>query len=198
MAKRRRRKSAKSNPPRRRRRRRHAVARINPPHRHVKRRRRHHSNPPRRRHYRRNPGLAGSFMEDGKNGLGVVAGQVVTRKISSAAAAMLPAPAAGSAVEKIQNIGLRLGAAALTAFLARKFAPRGLAAFVAAGAFGEAINWGLAQTPVAPFLGALPARRALPLPMTRVGRVAAWPRSLPAGVGAWPKASRPMMAVAGH
>lgn len=193
---RRRRKSAARSAPRRRRRRAVAVARANPPRR---RRRRHvvaRANPSRRRRgYRRNPpgGMMGQVTEGLQDGLAVVGGQVIARKLATGVAAMVPTPT-NATIQKVQYVGLRLAAAIGVAMASKKFAPK-YSRMMTAGAFSEAINAGLAQTPIAPFLAAIPRRRGNPALAGRrinpaIGRVAAWPAAIPAstaraGVGAW-------------
>lgn len=199
---RRRRKSVARANPVRRRRRRAVTARANP----VRRRRRHARANPVRRHrrgFRRNPpGMMGQVMEGLQDGAAVVAGQVIARKLATGVAAMVPAPSSAS-IQKVQYVGLRLAAAVGISVMARKFAPK-YSRMMAAGAFSEAINAGLAQTPIAPFLAAIPRRRnpamgALPR-RAAAGRIAAWPTAIPAartGVGAWARRTPGMPSIQG-
>jgi hypothetical protein len=130
------------------------------------------------------------------DGAGVVAGQVATRKAVGAiqGAAKLATPTAAT------KIALNIAAAAAITVAARKLLPskfQSSARFVAAGAFSEAINVALAQTPIAPYLSAFPrgaGRVASRIgggalaPGRRVGGAfAAYPAQLPRpGVGAYP------------
>ena len=157
------------NPPRRRRRRR--VLSHNP-RRHVARRRRAHRNP---------GGIMGTVQRGVVNGVKVVAGQVVVRKVSGAVNAILPASMQASAVGGIVSRALVATGAAVAV---RKFAPKH-AEMVTAGAFAEVINYALAQNAsTAKFLSAYPVR-----PVAIVARGGARRPALPAGgrVAAYPR-----------
>jgi hypothetical protein len=141
-------------------------------------------------------GLVRGIVQGLSDGAVIVGAQIATRKLATAAASLLPAvdPATANATtEKAKFIGFRLGAAVAVSIAARKFAPK-VARIAAAGAFGEAINAGLAQTGAAKFLGALPGGVRRVVNVDRSGynvpagrRVNAWPRQNRAGVGAWPQ-----------
>lgn len=142
-----------------------------------------HVNPRRRRHsYRRNPSFGINFLVEGlKDGAGVVVGQVGTRKLANLARQHVPGL---SATTGIMAVAPTFVGAIATAFVARKALPK-YSRVITAGAFAEAINQALAQTPVATYLSAWPMGGA------RVGTVSAWPgrAALPApapGVRAWP------------
>lgn len=179
------------NPPKRRRRRTGvALFRANPGvvvHRNPRKRRRHH--------FRRNPGLlpggargiANTVMQGLKDGASVVGGQIAARKIRGAVTGMLPAETQASLKTGVGYVALSIASAIGVAIGARKLLPA-QARFLAAGAFSEAINAGLAQTPVAPYLGAFaPPRRVLPTRTAGSRGVSAWPMAgAPAGLGAWP------------
>lgn len=159
--------AASINPPRRRSRRR----RLSNPARHHKRRR--HSNPPLAR------GLVGNIVTDLKAGASAFVGGVVTRKIRGAVTGMLPATAQAQVQGAAGQVGLSVVGAIVTSLVARRFAP-GYARFIAAGAWSEAISCGVAQTPIASYLGAYsPTRRIRVAAYPRVGvgggRVAAYP-----------------------
>lgn len=147
MAHRKRRRKVRASSAPRRRRRRHL--RANPPHmRHRRRSRRRHS-------FRRNPpgGLVfGSIVQGAKDGAAVVVGQVVNGKIVGAAQGAFSSVAALQ--QPLGKVALNVGAAIMTSIVARKAAPGAYARFIAAGAFSEAINCALAQTPIASYLGA--------------------------------------------
>jgi hypothetical protein len=189
--------AAKSNPGRKRRKRRsHSVA--------VARRRsvRASSNPRRfvaRRRARRNPpllrGVSGtvkSVTAGVMNGLSVVGGQVIARKIKGAAQGILPASTNVST--GLPGIATTSAAALAVSVLSAMFAPskyRRQSEFVIAGAWSEAINCALAASPVAPYLSAFPVRRSgvAAWPMRRGVGVNAWPQALPRSTGrvsAWP------------
>lgn len=194
---------AKSSAPRRRRRR-VAVARrasaATPARRRRRVRRAFASNPPtrrrrvrRRRTFRRNPGLGSArgvvdnIVQGLKDGATVVGGQVIARKIRGAITGMLPASAQTAVKSGAGYVALTIGSAIAVSLAARKFLPA-QARMAAAGAFSEAINAALAQTPIAPYLGAFGPRRIVPVAGRRPG-VSAWPqpRAVAAGVSAWPQ-----------
>jgi hypothetical protein len=199
------RKTLHKNAPRRRRRRATAVAvRASAP---VKRRRRRRavfaSNPVRhrrtvrrhRRKFARNPGVSsstrgivGSIVQGLKDGAVVVAGQVAARKIRGAITGMLPSTSQTAVKSGAGYVALSIGSAVAVSIAAKKFLPA-QARMAAAGAFSEAINAALAQTPVAPYLGAFGPRRIV---ATRRAGVGAWAQPVAvaagrAGVGAWPR-----------
>jgi hypothetical protein len=161
MARRKRRR--RRNPPavrhhrRRHHRRRVAVFAANPRRRH--RRRRFAMNPHRRRAFRHNPpgGIIGATLQGAKDGSAVVVGQVANRKIVGAvngAFKSLPTtPTMKIAVTAAAAIGVTIAARQLL-----KGAIGSYARFIAAGAFSEAINCALAQTPIASYLGAYTRR----------------------------------------
>lgn len=194
MAKRRKRRTLKSNAPRRRHKRRnpaslkHALI-MNP------RRRRRSSlmrNKPRRRHgFRRNPPLSvGGIMQGVQDGAAVYAGGLVARKFTGAVTGMLPTSTLPSAVS---TVGLRLVAAVGLGMLTPKFAPK-WSRMVTAGAFSETIASALAQTPVAPYLGAMPARRFVAsVPGTRGLRQGA----RRPGMHGWSRGAMPRQGVSG-
>ena len=118
-------------------------------------------------------------MEGLKDGAGVVVGQVGTRKLGNLAKQYVPGL---SATTGLMAAAPAFVGAIATAFIVRKAAPK-YSRVVTAGAFAEAINQTLAQTPVATYLNAWPAGGA------RVGTVSAWPAkaALPApGMRAYP------------
>lgn len=178
----------------RRRRRRAAVTHRNPP---TRRRRRRAVA---RSRYRRNPGLpstrgiVGGIIQGLKDGAAVVGGQVAARKARGAITGMLPAAAKAKVATGAGYVALSIASAIGVSLAARKFLP-GQARMIAGGAWSEAINAALAQTPVAPYLGAFaPVRRLVPA-RGRVNNVSAWPGSGAAqlaaagrsGVAAWPR-----------
>jgi hypothetical protein len=171
-----------------RRRRRKAVFASNPPRRHHRRRvARHH-----RRRFSRNPGIStsgivGGIVQGLKDGAVVVAGQVAARKIRGAITGMLPAATQTSLKSGAGYVALSIGSAVAVSIAAKKFLPA-QARMAAAGAFSEAINAALAQTPIAPYLGAFAPRRIVPIAGRRPVGVGAWtaPAAV-AGVGAWPR-----------
>jgi hypothetical protein len=148
----------------------------------------------RRRRYRRNPGLGGvvgTIVQGLKDGGAVVGGQVAARKIRGAVTGLLPADMQAKVRTGVGHIALSIASAVTVSLVTKRFLP-GYSRMVAAGAFSEAINAALAQTPVAPFLGAFPARRVVAAPVNGGRRgVNAWsgasalPPAAPRGVGAW-------------
>jgi hypothetical protein len=124
-----------------------------------------------RRRYRRNPGRAivsargivGSIIQGVKDGSAVFAGQVVARKVRGAVTGMLPANAQAAIATGAGQVALAIASAVVTTLGAKQFVPQGYKRLVAAGAFSEAINAVVAQTPVAGFLSAFPARRVYPV-----------------------------------
>lgn len=169
--------------PRRRRRRRHAVARARTaaPARRRRRRRAvasYASNPPRRRRrrrvglrararrrYRRNPFPGGSLVNSAvqgiKDGGAVVAGQIVARKFRGAVTGMMPAEMRGKVASGAGYVALNVLGAIATTMAAKKLLGGRAATFIAAGAWAEAINGAIAQTPIAPYLSAFPVRRVV-------------------------------------
>jgi hypothetical protein len=186
---------ASSNPHKRRRRKRHAATRV------ARRRHAAATNPPRhhRRRARRNPPLMGRGSAIGHalsgavNGVSVAGGQLLARKIRGAAQGVLPATVNVS--KGLSGVATTSAAALLVSWITAMFAPakyRRAGEFIIAGAWSEAINMALAQTPAAPYLSAFSPRRfpsgVAAWPARRVG-VAAWPASLPRSSGrvaAWP------------
>lgn len=117
------------------------------------------------------------------NGVSVAGGQLLARKIRGAAQGVLPATVNVS--KGLSGVATTSAAALLVSWLTAMFAParyRRAGEFIIAGAWSEAINMALAQTPAAPYLSAFSPRR---MP----AGVAAWPnRRVNAGVSAWPAA----------
>lgn len=153
-------------------------------------------NPKRRRRFRRNPGLlpggtkgiVGNIVQGLKDGVAIVGGQVAARKIRGAVTGMLPAATQLEVASGMGYVALSLVSAIAVSIAAKKFIP-GQARMIAGGAFSEAINAGIAQTPVAPYLGAFaPVRRIVP-PITR--RAGGRP-----GVNAWPGGGNPALSAA--
>ena len=178
---------ARSNPSRKRRRsskrKRAAVVVVNPRHAMNSHRR--------RRHHRRNPDLIGSIgggaLHGITHGATVVAGQVVARKLKGATQGILPSSMnvssgmAGVATSAVAALGVTVAHALLTP---AKY--KTLGAFVVAGAWSEAINQALAQTPIAPYLAAYPRPALRIVTPVRGGRIAAYPRAaLSAGAPAF-------------
>ena len=176
-----------SNPSRKRRRssrKRAAVVVVNPRHAmnsHHKRGRRH----------RRNPDMIGAIgggaLHGITHGAAVVAGQVVARKLKGATQGILPASLnvssgmAGVATSAIAALGVTVAHALLTP---PKY--KTLGAFVVAGAWSEAINQALAQTPIASYLSAFPRSPLRIVNPAARGRIAAYPRAaLAAGAPAF-------------
>ena len=164
--------------------RRAAVTHNNP--RRRRRRRSYAANPRRRRshrRYRHNPpvsvrGFTNLLKEGFVGGAGVVVGQQAVRKGSTFIKQYVPGQATATGFMTLIS---PLIAATATAWLGHKFARR-YGAFIAAGAFSEVINAGLAQTPIASALSAYPAAvqlRAWPAPRAVTA-------GAPVGVRAWP------------
>lgn len=191
-------KTARHNPPKRRkssskRRGRSAVVIVNPHHRkhatatHHRRRARH--NPPRL------GGLVRANVSAIGNGLAVSVGRLVTRKGRGAAQGVV---GTGSNVSKgLPGLATTSASAIVVTALAAMLAParwRNAAAYVAAGAWSEAIEFAAALTPAAKYLGAFPVRRSLPSVGAYVagrGGMGAYVPALPrAGVGAYASRSR--------
>ena len=195
---RRRRKVARAATPRRRRR--HAVA---------KRRRsvvRHHATNPRRRRrrsyranshrthrrrrsYHRNPAFGLGFLAQGlKDGAVITVGQIATRKLSGLASNYVPGLSpinADGSKNLIGIVGSRLAAGLVIGFASRRLAPQ-YSRLLVASAMSEVINAGLAASPAAPFLGAMPIIRR-PGVSGYVRNNPARPGVTPGGrVGAWP------------
>jgi hypothetical protein len=103
-------------------------------------------------------GLVGGIVQGLKDGAAVFAGQVAARKVRGAVTGMLPASTQATVSTGVGQVGLAIASAVVTTLAARQFAPRGFGRLIAAGAFTEAINAVVAQTPVAPFLSAIPIR----------------------------------------
>jgi hypothetical protein len=119
----------------------------------------------RRRRVRRNPpnvrGITNSILADLKNGGAVFVGGLATKKLRGAITGMLPTATQTQLAGTAGQIGLSIVGATVTAMAARKFAPA-YARFIAAGAFAEAIDCALKQTPIAPYLGAFAVRASAP------------------------------------
>lgn len=160
-----------------------------------RRRARHRRNPPvRSRRRRRNPpSMLNAVIAGATNGAQVYIGGLAARKFAGAVQGMLPVGALPSGVGAV---ALRLGGAITVALVSGRVAPK-YAEMLTAGAFSETIASALTQTPLAPYLGALPARRftrhvnQLRGPGGR--QLAAWPAkqgmTAPANrrLGAWPR-----------
>lgn len=167
-----------SNPPRKRRRRRTVAVARRSSSSAPRRRRRVHRNPP-MLSVRGARGTVKSIAAGAVNGLSVVAGQVIARKVKGAAQGVLPATTNVST--GLPGIATTSAAALAVTVLSAMFAPakyRRQSEFVIAGAWSEAINCALAASPVAPYLSAFPVRRA--------AGVAAWPMRGRVGVSAYP------------
>lgn len=90
-------------------------------------------------------------MDGLKGGVGVVVGQVATRKVSGLATKYIPGMSTGT----IAYIGSSLIGAVVSAMVAHKFARR-WATPITYGAFAEVVSRGLAQTPIAGYLSDTP------------------------------------------
>ena len=113
------------------------------------------------RGFRRNPPLSvGGIMQGVQDGAaGCTRAAWSQRKFTGAVNGMLTSATATNPLPTaISTVGLRLVAAVGLGIVTPKFAPK-FARMVTAGAFSETIASALAQTPVAPYLGAMPARR---------------------------------------
>jgi hypothetical protein len=139
----------------------------------------------------------GSIFEESVAGVGrgfaVVSGQVVARKIKGAAQGILPATTNVST--GLPGIATTAGAAVAITVLVALLAPpkyKRVGEFVIAGAWSEAINCGLAQTPIAPYLSAFPMRRSPVRGYVQPAHagMSAWAAALPRNTGrvaAWPE-----------
>lgn len=111
-------------------------------------------------------------------GLGVVAGQVVARKIRGALQGVVTTKVNVST--GLPGLATTLGAAVVGAIAHSHFTPpkhKGIGEAVVVGMFAEAINFGLALTPAAPYLSAYPPRPAVRIVApARGGRFNAWAR----------------------
>lgn len=134
----------------------------------------------RSRSYRRNPSFGlGFLMDAAKDGAVIVVGQVANRKLASLVNAYVPGLGADSTVGKI---GAKVLSAAALGLATRRFAPQ-YSRLVTAAAMADAISAAAAETPIAPYLGALPR---IVRSTGRVGAYAQPTAALPAGrVGAW-------------
>jgi hypothetical protein len=134
-----------------------------------------------RRHHHRNPDMISIVGSAAAKGLGVVGGQVLARKVRGGLQGVLTTNVNVST--GLPGLATTLGAAVLGALAHAHFTPakhRGIGDAVVVGMFAEAINFGLALTPAAPYLSAY-----APRPIVRVvptnRRLAAYPRgALPA------------------
>ena len=161
-----------SNPPRRRRRRHHK----NPPAAHAKRRRRRNPgagvmrrNSHHRRRHRRNPprhsigGIVGTVAEAAVGGLGVVLGETLARKARGGLQGVVTTKANVST--GLPGLGTTVGAAIagtiVHGMIPKKFRGGAFGDAAVLGLWAEAISFGLALTPAAPYLSAFPQRPAL-------------------------------------
>lgn len=174
---------------RRRRNRLHHVAGYYP---NPRRRRRHAVTHRRRRssrRYRRNAPFGLNFLIDAaKDGAVIVVAQVANRKVASLVNQYVPGLGADSTVGKI---GAKVLSAAVIGLATRRFAPK-FSRLATAAAMADAVTAAAAETPIAPYLGALPR-----IVRTTDARVAGYPQrsALPAarnGMNAWPRRSAGM------
>lgn len=119
-----------------------------------------------RRHHRRNPARSGGILAAAGNGLvrgvAVAAGQVLARKARGGLQGVVTTSANVST--GLPGLATTTGAAIAGTIAHHMFTParhRALGDFVVAGLWAEAVNFGLALTPVAPYLSAFPPRPAL-------------------------------------
>jgi hypothetical protein len=188
----------KANPVRRRKRRNVPVNRANP-------RARRRRNPPRTRahHRRRNPpSVINALMDGAMNGAQVYIGGLATRKFAGAVTGAMSSSATTTTPSAITPIILRLGGAVVIALATSKLAPR-FSDMLTAGAFSETYSAALAQTALAPYLGAMPPRRFVRSTAAKLrghGNLAAWPMAggraqltsgQNAGMRAWPRQRMP-------
>jgi hypothetical protein len=149
-----------SNPPRRRRR-----HHKNPASSH--RRRRHsaatmHRNSHHRRRHRRNPaarGVIGAVVKGVGRGVAVAGGQLLARKARGGLQGVVTTKANVST--GLPGLATTAGAALAGTIAHMMLTPakhRALGDFVVAGMWAEAVNFGLALTPAAPYLSAFPPR----------------------------------------
>jgi len=189
-----------SSQPKRRRRHHRTAAAANPPKRRRRRAALAHSSG--RRRARRNPPAVKSIITNTiagvQNGFAVVSGQVLARKIKGAAQGVLPATTnvstglPGVAVTSAAALAISIASAFLTP---AKY--RSAAEFVIAGAWSEAINQALAQTPVAPYLSAFSMRRVAAYPLANRASMRAYPAALPRSTGRVALSGYPTARVAG-
>lgn len=135
----------------------------------------------RRRHHRRNPSFGLGFLVSAlKDGATISVARVANRKIAGLINQYVPGL---SATSPIGTIGAKVLAAAVVGLASRRLLPA-YSRLVTAAAMSDAIDAGIAATPLAGYLSAYP-RIVRPM-------VAGYPRAagaLPAGrpaVGAWP------------
>lgn len=119
-------------------------------------------------------------MDAAKDGVVIVVGQVANRKVASLVNQFVPGLGSDTAVGKV---GAKVLAAAALGLATRRFFPQ-YSRLITAAAMADALTAAAAETPIAPYLGALPR-------IVRTnGAIGAYPRgaALPAGgrVGAWP------------
>ena len=154
-----------SNPPRRRRRRHHHNAAAAPT---ARRRRRPamRKNSHHRRHHRRNPprarGAISAAVSGVMHGFGVVTGGVLARKARGGLQGVVTTNANVST--GLPGLATTTAAAIAGTVANHMFTParhRELGDYVVAGMWAEAITFGLALTPVAPYLSAFPPRNPL-------------------------------------
>jgi hypothetical protein len=130
-------------------------------------------------------GLTGSIFQGLKDAVAVKVGEIATRKVSGAVKGMMPVAWQAKVATGAGRIALSIGSALGVALLAKRFAPAGYARIVVAGAFSEAADAIISQTPV---LSQVVAS------VNGGGTVAAYPRRvvrrLPGAVGAYPQVDR--------
>jgi hypothetical protein len=157
------------------------------------------ANPHRRRRHgmRRNPPMLAALKQGVMDGGAVFVGGWANRRLTGAIQGLIPAAATGTAgvSPMLYTVVPQIGAAVAISYLGNKFAPR-YSRMLAAGAFAQAIGSALSLTPLAPFLGALPARRFVR--GGGAGNLRAWPGTgMPRvagaqGMAAWPRRVMPM------
>jgi hypothetical protein len=149
-----------SNPPRRRRRHKNPAS--------SHRRRRHsaatmHKNSHHRRRHRRNPpmarGIIGATVAGVGRGFAVAGGQLLARKARGGLQGVVTTKANVST--GLPGLATTAAAALAGTIAHQMFTParhRAFGEFVVAGMWAEAVNFGLALTPAAPYLSAFPPR----------------------------------------
>ena len=134
--------------------------------------------------------VGAAALKGAVGGVAISVGQLAARKARGALQGALGAKANVST--GLPGLATTTGAAIALA-LASTMIPRkhkGLAEFVVAGAFSEAVNFGLAMTPVAPYLGAFPPKPTLRVVDRKLGayNARALSRGGGAGLGAFTRA----------
>lgn len=102
--------------------------------------------------------IGGGAVDGLVNGGLVVLGQVAARKIRGAAQGVLPATTNVSSgmAGVVTSLVAAVGVSIATHFVPKRLLSTARAAHVVAGAFSEAWNQGIAQTPLAPYMSAFP------------------------------------------